>query len=89
MENVLRSISIFSKNESEFLLGQVLLPEIDIEELNKIIVSTEDDPQYYYCYLLTEETLSKFLDIIPDYHSAILKIDFETYEYYLEASNIG
>ena len=89
MKNIIRTISIFSKRESEFLLGQVLLPHIDISKLTDKITPYENDSELFYCYPLSEESLSDILKLLPPYYTGFINIDFDNYEYHLEASSIG
>lgn len=85
MENIKRSITVYKKTGTEFLLAELTLPEIGVDQLVEIINPTIEDPLLYSCYKLSSTQLDKIFNSIPDYYRSILNVNFNTYEYYLEA----
>ncbi|MFT4666875.1 MAG: hypothetical protein ACI8YQ_001990 [Polaribacter sp.] len=86
MKKINRTIAVFHKTGSEFLLAELMLPDVAINDLVRIINPASDDPTLYRCYQLSFDQLAEIFNLIPDSYHLILNIDFTIYEYHLEVS---
>ncbi len=83
MTKVNRHISFYDKYGDKYI-GQIPLNTVDLKGLLRLIPSDKykDDPLLYNCYLLDKAMLDKLS--VLDKQTFVL--DFDKYEYYLEAT---
>ncbi|MBC5774898.1 hypothetical protein H8S95_12550 [Pontibacter sp. KCTC 32443] len=73
-----RQIAVYSK-EDEKLVKLLELPDLAVEEIDKILLPHLSDPLFYECYQLNSENSIHFTDKYR------IDFDFDKYDYYLEA----
>jgi len=77
-----RSIRIYLNNDNE--LVEEIIIDIPLEKIKEIVVPPEDDPELYEGYILNEEQLGKFNQLLENKITA----DFSQFFYVLEAAGI-
>ena len=82
-----RIIAVFDKKgEPGFLIGELRLDAISVDDIKSIISPYPEDPDMIMCYTLTQDQLTSLLSLLPALYRKLFRIDHSIYEYSLEAS---
>ena len=79
MSNVKRLITVFEKDDDEFLKDEIELSNVDLSKL-QVLFSVEKDNPMYDCFEITEKEAGYFREKFN------INLDFENYIYYLECN---